>query len=126
MFHHRAEAFDPRVSAIAGHLRAIEKELGGLRRNASRHASASTSTAGSQIVEAIWPILNDLLDRFGGDRRAAVSEAASSGNDATKIGARAGNYALGRIAAQAKTHPLAAFAVAIGVGILIGVTVRRR
>ena len=27
MFQHRATQFDPRVSAIAGHLRAIEKEL---------------------------------------------------------------------------------------------------
>ena len=30
MFQHRATEFDPRVSAIAGHLRAIEK---GTRRN---------------------------------------------------------------------------------------------
>jgi hypothetical protein len=32
---------------------------------------------------------------------------------------------LGRIATQANARPLAAFAVAIGVGILIGVAVRR-
>ena len=30
MFHHRSTEFDPRVSAIASHLRAIEKELGGI------------------------------------------------------------------------------------------------
>ena len=125
MFQHRATQFDPRVSAIAGHLRAIEKELGGIGRSASRNASASVSTAGNQIPEAIWPILNDIVDRFGRGQRAAVDEAASLGNEAIKFSARAGNDALGRIATQAKTRPLAAFAVVIGVGILIGVAVRR-
>ncbi len=125
MFHHRSTEFDPRVSAIASHLRAIEKELGGIGRSASRNASASASTAGNQIAEAIWPILNDLVDRFGRGQRAAVDEAASLGNEAVKISARAGNEALGRIATQAKSRPFAAFAVAICVGILIGVAVRR-
>ena len=72
MFHHRSTEFDPRVSVIAGHLRAIEKELGGIGRSASRNASASASTAGNQIAEVIWPILNDLVDRFGRGQRAAV------------------------------------------------------
>jgi hypothetical protein len=125
MFHHRSTEFDPRVSAIAGHLRAIEKELGGIGRSASRNASESASAAGNQIAEAFWPILNDIVDRFGRGQRAAVDEAASLGNEAVNISARASNEALGRIATQAKTRPLAAFAVVIGVGILIGVAVRR-
>jgi ElaB/YqjD/DUF883 family membrane-anchored ribosome-binding protein len=125
MFHHRSAEFDPRVSAIAGQLRAIEKELGEIGRSAGRNASESASTAGNQIAEAIWPILNDLVYRFGRGQRAAVDEAASLGNEAVKISGRAGNDALGRIATQATTRPLAAFAVAIGVGILIGVAVRR-
>ena len=81
--------------------------------------------AGNQIAEVIWPILNDIVDRFGRGQRAAVDEAASLGNEAIKFSARAGNDALGGIATQAKTRPLAAFAVTIGVGILIGVAVRR-
>jgi hypothetical protein len=39
MFHHRSSKFDPRISAIAGHLRAIEKELGGIGQSAGRRAS---------------------------------------------------------------------------------------
>ena len=39
MFQHRSTEFDPRVSAIACHLRAIEKELGGIGRSARRYAS---------------------------------------------------------------------------------------
>ena len=50
MFHHRSTEFDPRISAIAGHLRAIEKELGGIGRSASRNASASASNTGNQIA----------------------------------------------------------------------------
>jgi hypothetical protein len=119
MFQHRATQFDPRVSAIAGHLRAIEKELGGIGRSASGYASASASAAGNQIAEAIWPMLNDIVDRFGRGQHAAVEEAASLGNEAVKISARAGNDALSRIATQAKTRPLAAFAVAIGLAALL-------
>jgi hypothetical protein len=125
MFQHRASKLDPRVSAIAGHLRAIEKERGGIGRSAGRNASASASTAGKQIAEAIWPILNDIVDRFGRAQRAAVDEATSLGNETVKISARVGNDASARIATQAKIRPLAACAVAIGVGILIGVAVRR-
>jgi hypothetical protein len=55
MFHRRSTEFDPRVSAIAGHLRAIEKELGEIGRSAGQNASASAATAGNQIAEAIWP-----------------------------------------------------------------------
>ena len=125
MFQHRSTEFDPRVSAIAGHLRAIEKELGGIGRSAGRNASASASTAGNQIVDAIWPILNDIVDRFGRGQRAAVDEAASLGMRQSRSVPGAAMMLSGRIANQAKTRPLAAFAVAIGVGILIGVAVRR-
>jgi hypothetical protein len=38
MFGQTSTELDPRVSAIAGHLRAIEKELGGIGRSASRRA----------------------------------------------------------------------------------------
>jgi hypothetical protein len=108
-----------------GSLTRHRKGTGGIGRSASQHASASASSAGNQIAEAVWPILNDIIDRFGRGQHAAVDEAASLGNEAVKISARAGNEALARIATQAKTRPFAAFAVAIGVGILIGVAVRR-
>ena len=55
----------------------------------------------------------------------AVDEAAGLGNEAVKTGARIGNDALERIATQARYRPLATLAVAIGVGILIGIAVRR-
>ena len=125
MFQHRASQFDPRAAAIAGHLRAIEKELGALGKSAGRRASSSASAAGNQILEAIWPILNEISDSFRRGQRVAVDEAASFGNEAVKRGAQMGSDALGQIADQAKRRPLITLAVAIGVGVLIGAVARR-
>jgi hypothetical protein len=125
MFHLRSSEFDPRISAIAGHLRAIEKELGGIGQSAGRRASARASAAGNHIADAIGPILNDIVDRFRRGQRVAVDEAASAGNEAVKIGATVGNDALERIAAQAKHRPLVTLTIAIGVGVLIGMASRR-
>jgi hypothetical protein len=125
MFQHRASEFDPRVAAIAGHLSAIEKELGALGKSAGRRASSSASAAGNQIIEAIWPILNEISDSFRRGQRVAVDEAASFGNEAVKRGAKMGGDALGQIADQAKRRPLITLAVAIGVGVLIGAVARR-
>jgi hypothetical protein len=125
MFQHRRSEFDPRVSAIVDHLRAIETELGAIGRSAGRSASANASAAGNQIAEAIGPIINDLGERFRRGQRWTVDEAASMGNEAVKIGTRVGSDALERIAHQAKRRPLVTLAVAIGVGVLIGFAGRR-
>jgi len=125
MFHRRASEFEPSVSAIADHLRAIEDELGTIGKYAGRRASAHASAAGGQIAEALGPILNELGSRFRRGRRAAVDEAASFGNEALRVGSRVGSDALSRIADQAKHRPLFTLAVAIGVGALIGFAARR-
>jgi len=125
MFHRRASEFEPSVSAIVDHLRAIENQLGALGITAGRRASARASAAGSQLADGITPILNDLADRFRRGQRATVDEAASLGNEAVRLGARVGNDALTRIAGQAKERPLITLAVAIGVGLLIGFAARR-
>ena len=84
MFRQATTEIHPRVSAIAGHLRAIEKELGGIGRSASRRASTGASAAVNQIADAIWPILDEIVDRFGRGQRAAVDEAASLGSEAVR------------------------------------------
>jgi hypothetical protein len=125
MFHRRSTEFDPRISAIVGHLRAIEKELGGIGNEAGRRASASASAAVYQIADALSPILKVIEERFRTGQRVAVGEAARFGNEAVTTGARFGNEVLARIAAQAKRRPLVTLAVAIGVGILFGIVSRR-
>jgi hypothetical protein len=126
MFHHRSTEFDPRISAIAGHLRAIEKELGRMGKSAGRRASASASVAGNQIADAIGPILSEIADRFRRGQSLALEEAASFSNEAVKSGARVGKDALQRIATETKHRPLVILAVAIGVGVLIGIAGRRK
>ena len=120
MFRHRSTDFDTRASNIAGHLRAIEGELRGIGRSAGQRAAAGASVTGDHIADAIGPILSAIIDRFGRGQRAAVDQAASFGNDAIEVGARVGNDALGRVATQTKHRPMAALAVAMGVGLLIG------
>jgi ElaB/YqjD/DUF883 family membrane-anchored ribosome-binding protein len=125
MFHRRASEFEPGVSAIVDHLRAIEDELGTIGKNAGQRASARASAASGQIAEVLGPILNELGGRFRRGGRAAVDDAASFGNDALRLGGRVGSDALSRIAHQAKHRPLFTLAVAIGVGALIGFAARR-
>jgi hypothetical protein len=125
MFQPRQSQFDPRVAAIAGHLRAIERELGAIGKTAGRRASSGVSVAGNQIVEAIWPILNEIGDSFRRGQRVAVDEAANFGSEAVKQGARMGSDALDQIVGHARRRPLITLAVAVGVGALIGAVVRR-
>jgi hypothetical protein len=126
MFHHRSAEFDPRISAIVGRLHAIEKELVGMGKSTGRRASASASVAGNQIADAIGPILREIADRFRRGQSLALEEAASFGNQAVKSGARVGKDALQRIATETKHRPLVILAVAIGVGVLIGIAGRRK
>jgi hypothetical protein len=125
MFRNRSSEFDPHISAIVDHLRAIESELGAIGKSASRRASAGASATGNQIAEAISPILNDIVERFRRGQRSAIDEAGSFGNEAAKIGAKVGNDVLERIATQARYRPLATLAVAIGVGVLVGIASHR-
>ena len=125
MFHYRSNQLDPRLAAIAGHLRAIEKDLGILGRRAGQGAADHASAASDQIVDVLGPILSDIGGRFRRGQRAAVDEAANLGNEAVRFGARVGNDALERVADQAKQRPLFTLAVAIGIGVLIGFASRR-
>jgi hypothetical protein len=125
MFHYRSNQLDPRLAAIAGHLRAIEKDLAILGRRAGQGASDRASAASDQIADVLGPILSDIGDRFRRGQRVAVDEVATLGNDAVRFGAKMGNDALERIADQAKQRPLGTLAVAIGIGVLIGFAGRR-
>ena len=126
MFQPRSRDFsDPRITAIANHLRAIQQELGEIGQSSGRRASAGVAAAGDQIADAIGPILNDIVDRFRRGQRAALDNAANLGDEAVKAGTRLGNDAVARLADQTRQRPLLTVAVAIGVGLLIGAASRR-
>jgi ElaB/YqjD/DUF883 family membrane-anchored ribosome-binding protein len=120
MFHHRSSAFAPDLSALEGRLRSLENEIERVGRKAGRSASAGMSSAGDQIGEAVASAVSEIVDRFRSGRRLAGDEAVRFGNEAAKFGAKVGNDALERVASEVEHRPLITLAVAIGVGILIG------
>ena len=120
MFHHRPSAFATNVSAIEGRLRALENELERIGRAAGRHTSAGMSAAGDRVGDAIASAVTEIVDRFRSGRRLAGDEATRFGNKAAKFGAKFGNDALHRMAGELEHRPLVTLAVAVGVGILIG------
>lgn len=126
MFQVRSREVDPVLAAIAGTLRAIEKELGRVGQSAGRTTAVRATAAGNQIVDAIVPVLNDILDHFGRGQRAAVDEAVSFWDEAFKIGTKMGSNALEKAVVQTKKRLLVTLAVAMGLGILIGMASRRR
>jgi hypothetical protein len=125
MFHHRSSALAANLSAIEGRLRALEKELERIGRTAGRRTSAGMSAAGDHVGDAIAAAVTEIVDRFRSGRRLAGNEAARFGKMAAKSGARIGNDALHRIATEVEHRPLVTLAVAIGIGVLIGIAGRR-
>ena len=120
MFHHRSSAFASNLSAIEGRLRSLENEVERVGRKAGKRASAGMSSAGDQVGDAIASAVSEIVDRFRSGRRLAEDEAVRFGNEAAKFGAKVGNDALERVASEVEHRPLATLAVAIGIGILIG------
>ena len=120
MFHHRSSAFATNVSAIKGRLRALENELERIGQTASQRTSAGLSAAGDNVGDAIASAVTEIVDRFRSGRRLAGDETARFGNEVAKFGAKVGNDALHRMASEVEHRPLVTLAVAVGVGILIG------
>jgi ElaB/YqjD/DUF883 family membrane-anchored ribosome-binding protein len=120
MFHHRSSAFAPDLSALERRLRALENEVQRVGKRAGRNMSAGMSSAGDQIGDAIASAVTEIVERFRSGRRLAGDEAVRFGNEAAKLGAKVGNDALERVANEVEHRPLMTLAVAIGVGILIG------
>jgi hypothetical protein len=79
-----------------------------------------------RIGDAITPVLNEIADRLRSGRQLASDEAARFGTEAVKIGGRLGNEALDRIATEVEHRPVATLALALGLGILIGIAATRR
>ena len=120
MFHQRKSAFDRNISALEGRLHDLEDQIEKLGRSAGRRASANVSAAGDHIGDAIAAAVTEIVERFRSGRRVAGDEAVRFGNEAARFGAKVGNDALQRVASEVEHRPLVTLAVAIGVGILIG------
>jgi len=112
--------FSRLISAEAGEierrLQALEKRLN----IAGTRASTNAGNTAQDLGDAIASALSSWADRFRQGASTVGDQSAALGRDA----ARLGTVAVNRIADETGRRPLFALAVAIGVGILIGMAAR--
>jgi ElaB/YqjD/DUF883 family membrane-anchored ribosome-binding protein len=111
--------------AISAEVGEIERRLRMLEKNLEKigaRASANTQEAAETLGDAVASALSDWAGRFRQSASALSGQSATLGKDA----ARVGGAALGRLSDEAEQRPLVALAVALGVGILIGMATRSR
>jgi ElaB/YqjD/DUF883 family membrane-anchored ribosome-binding protein len=101
---------------IQRRLQALEKRLNEI---GSRASTSSRDIVGD-LSDVIASALSSWADRFRQGASTAGDQSAALGKDAARIG----TMAIDRIEEESRQRPLVALAVALGVGILIGMAVR--
>jgi hypothetical protein len=112
--------FSEMISAEAGEierrLQALEKRLN----VAGARASTKARNTAENLGDAVASALSGWSDRFRQGASTVSDQSAALGRDAANLG----TVAVNRIADETGRRPLFALAVAVGVGFLIGMTVR--
>jgi ElaB/YqjD/DUF883 family membrane-anchored ribosome-binding protein len=120
------------VGDIERRIRALEMRLERTGRFASRASSdamARAAQSSDRLGEVVLSALGDLVDRFRSGGQGVGRDIARFGDDAARLGqeaSRIGGEALDRVSREVKQRPLLMIAVAVGVGLLIGLGGRRR
>ena len=109
------------VGEIERRLRAIERRL----ERAGSRAAAGASQSADQVAEIIASALSSTAERFRGGANVLGDEAARIGSKIGNEAAKLGDDALRRLSKEVERRPLVTLAVAVGVGILIGISSRR-
>jgi ElaB/YqjD/DUF883 family membrane-anchored ribosome-binding protein len=118
------------MTALSQHTRAISSQVGdiehrlqaiqrGLEKLGGR-ASSSARDSADGLSEAIASALSNWADRFRQGTNSLGDQSAAFGKDAVRYG----TTALRQISKEAEERPLITIAVALGVGILIGLAAR--
>ncbi len=102
---------------IERRLRSVEQRL----ERVGGRASASTTQTADHVGETIASALSGIADRFRGGTNSMSDEAAKFGSEAAKLG----NNALHRLSKEVEHRPIVTLAIAVGVGILVGLARRR-
>lgn len=111
--------------AISADIGDIERRLRTLERRLERlgdRTSASAAQAADRVGEGIASALTSIAERFRGGAGSVSDEAMRIGNEAAELG----HDALRRVSREVERHPLVVLAVAVGVGILVGLASHRR
>jgi ElaB/YqjD/DUF883 family membrane-anchored ribosome-binding protein len=111
-----SRAISAEAGEIGRRLQALEKSLEKIGTGASTNGRDTTENLGHAIASA----LSGWADRFRQGTSTAGDQSAAFGKDAAKLGA----VALNRITDHTGRRPLFALAIALGVGILIGIAAR--
>ena len=98
----------PNVREIERRLRSLEQQL----ERVGHRTSASTAEVVERVGAAIAPVLSSTASRFRGGAHSMSDEA------------KLGNDALRRLSNEVEHRPLITLAVAVGVGILVGLASR--
>jgi ElaB/YqjD/DUF883 family membrane-anchored ribosome-binding protein len=104
-----SRAMLPNVREIERRLRSLEQQL----ERVGGRTSASTAEVAERAGAAIGPVLSSIADRFRGGTHSMSDEAAKLGNDALR-----------RLSNEVEHRPLVTLAVAVGMGILVGLASR--
>ena len=102
---------------IERRLNALEKRLNEIGTRFSANSRDVVGDLGNVIASA----LSDWADRFRKGASTVGDQSAALGKDAVRLGTKA----LDRMADESRQRPLIAVAVALGVGILLGIALRK-
>jgi ElaB/YqjD/DUF883 family membrane-anchored ribosome-binding protein len=106
------------VGEIESRLRSLEKTIEKL---GSGTSSQARDTAGG-LADAVASVVSNWAPRFRENANTLGDRSAALGTDAARYGAAA----LDRLSEETEGRPLVAIAIALGVGILIGMSARSR
>ncbi len=107
------------IGEIDRRLRALENRL----ERVGGRASASAVQAADRVGENVAAALSSMADRLRGGVRL---DGRRSGQDRRAEAAKLGNDALRRLSHEVEHRPLVTLAVAVGVGLLVGLASHRR
>jgi ElaB/YqjD/DUF883 family membrane-anchored ribosome-binding protein len=107
-----ARALSTEIGDIDQRLRALERRLEAI----GGRSAASAAQAADHVGETIASALSGVAERLRGRADSVRDEVAKIGGDAAKLG----NQALRRLVDEVEHRPLITLAVAVGVGILVG------
>jgi ElaB/YqjD/DUF883 family membrane-anchored ribosome-binding protein len=106
----------------------IDRRLGLLEQNLEKigaRASTNARETAEGLGDAIASALAGWAGRFRQSASALGSQSASLGKNLGEDTAKLGSAALRRLSDETEHHPLVALAVAVGVGVLIGLVSRK-
>ncbi len=113
-----SRAMSATVGEIERRLRSLEQHL---ERAGSRTSARAVQTA-DHVGETVASMLSSIADRFRDGADSMSDEAAKIGTGAAKLG----QDALHRLSKEVAHRPLVTLAVAVGVGVLVGLASHRR